>query len=596
MEQSVPMVAGQREGCMACHQGMTGFSSAHDPRTIGCAVCHLGNPFTLNKALAHAGMTRMPGNLDVARQTCGSSNCHGSVLDRVSGSLMNTMSGVVAVDKFVFGESRDLDSRYDVSALKHSAADKHLRTLCASCHLGANKLEPGPVDESSRGGGCSACHLRYDTAAETELRQRNGLVAPLHHPEISVKVTEQACFGCHSRSGRISPSYEGWRETLLDEASAKAKPGWPAEFRELADGRIFAKQTADIHFEKGMECIDCHVAAEVMSDGAAHAHESEAVQISCVDCHASGATPAREFAQLDAETQIIVSLRKLNEPGRRFVTSSSGSVSYPNVYLDVDGRPLLSLTASGKLLKAKPAASVCTGAGSMHRRLDCVACHTARAPQCISCHTSFDRAAQGWDYLDGKYVTGVWQEEAAEYLGDAPALGVVGAASRDGKSEDRITTFIPGMIMNLEVAGGDGKSRNQFHRLFAPASPHTIAAKARDCRSCHANPAALGYGRGQLSYAARNGTGNWQFKPAYPALGQDGLPADAWIGFLREPTGGTTTRKDARPFNLREQQRILLVGVCLQCHNAKEPRLARAFSDFENYRAYLSPRCRVPNW
>lgn len=594
LQQKVPIIAGQPEGCLACHLGMTGFSSAHDPKTIGCAACHLGNPFTLDKALAHAGMTRTPGNLDVADKTCATSNCHGNQLDRVRGSLMNTMSGVVAVDKFVFGESHDLNARFDISALRHSPADTHLRNLCASCHFGQSKLQPGPVNESSRGGGCSACHLQYDPAAEAELRRGVGAPAPLHHPGISVNVSEQACFGCHSRSGRIATNYEGWHETLLDGASAKASPGWPGNFRTLADGRIFERHPADVHFEKGMTCIDCHVAAEIMGDGARHAHERDAVKIACVDCHASAETPAREFAQLDAETQIIVALRKLNVPGRRFATSPSGSVVYPNVFLDGSGHPLLALKNSATTLAPKPLAPVCVG--SIHRRLDCAACHTSWAPQCLDCHTSFDPASQGWDHLAGKFVAGEWQETGNQYLGDAPALGFERQTLLDGKADERITTFIPGMILNLELPQGAAKDRNRFHRLFAPASSHTTVTKARDCRSCHANPAALGYGRGQLTYAVKYGVGHWHFTPTFPARMEDGLPSDAWIGFLREPPAGTTTRKDARPFTLQEQRRILLVGACLQCHNEQKPHIAAVFANFKNYRAALRPQCTLPDW
>lgn len=596
VKQTVPMIAGQREGCLACHQGMTGFSNAHDPRAIGCEGCHLGNPFTLNKALAHAGMTLTPGNLSLANRTCGTANCHGNELDRVQHSMMNTMSGVVAVDKFVFAESRNLDAHFEVAALKHSPADTHLRNLCASCHLGQDKAQPGLIDESSRGGGCSACHLRYDAAALGDLQHRRGSQALLHHPEISVNVPKQACFGCHSRSGRISTNYEGWHETQLDEAQAKAAAGWPKQFRLLSDGRIFERHPADIHFEKGMSCIDCHVGTEVMGDGKAHAHERNAVKIACVDCHAEGATPAKDFTQLDAATQIVVSLRKMNVPGRKFAISESGSVAYPNVFLDSNGHPLLALKESQELLQPKPISTSCARDRSMHRRLDCVACHTAWAPQCITCHTSFDRTAQGWDHLDGKFVKGEWQEQGDNYLGDAPALGIETLPSADGKMTERVTTFIPGMILNLEVPNGAAHGRNEFRRLFAPAFSHTIVSKAEGCRSCHANPSALGYGRGKLTYTARGNIGVWQFSPAFAPSPEDGLPKDAWIGFLREPPPETTTRKNARPFTLREQQKILLVGACLECHDAKEARLRTAFSDFANYRSYLSPRCRVPDW
>ncbi len=596
LAKTVPMVGGQREGCLACHQGMTGFVPAHEPGTLGCAACHLGNPFTLNKTLAHAGMTLTPGNLSVVNRTCGASNCHGGVEGRVRGSLMNTMSGVVSVDKFVFGENADLDAHFDVAKLNHSPADTHLRGLCASCHLGQDKEQPGQINESSRGGGCSACHLSYDSNAAAELQHRGGPSAPLHHPDISIHVHQQACFGCHSRSGRIATNYEGWHETLLDETAAKARPGWPARFRLLTDGRVFEKHPADVHFEKGMTCIDCHVAAEVMSDGIAHAHEQDAVKISCADCHAAGATPAKEFSQLDAETQQIVPMRKLNDPGRRFVVSQSGAVDYANVFMGKDGRPQVTLIESAKVLEAKPAAVVCARFGSMHERLECGACHSAWAPQCISCHTSFDSGEQGWDYLAGKFVKGAWQEQAGDYQSDAPPLGIAVSAGPQGKREERITTFVPGMILNLKLPSGQTKGGSGFHRLFAPSSPHTTSAQSRNCRSCHMNPAALGYGRGRLKYEVKGGTGKWTFTPAYPRSDQDGLPMDAWIGFLQEPGIGTTTRKNARPFTLQEQQNILLVGACLECHNEKDRRIAAVFADFKNYQAALSLQCRLPDW
>ena len=594
IDAKVPIIGDRREGCLVCHRGMTGFVAAHDSATIGCAACHLGNPWTLNKTLAHAGMTLTPGNLSIVSQTCGASNCHTDQAERVHLSLMNTMSGIVAVDKFVFDENSNLNAHFDVAVLRHSPADRHLRNLCASCHLGQDKLHPGPISETDRGGGCSACHLSYDPAAANELHQQAATAAPLHHPDISIHVPNEACFGCHSRSGRISTSYEGWHETLMDERTAKASPGWPSQFRLFADGRVFERHPADVHAEKGMACIDCHLASEVMGDGATHAHENEATKISCVDCHTPGNAAAREYGQLDPETQQIAAMRRLNSPGRKFVVAESTTAAYPNVFLDTQGRPVLSLTNAAGLLEPKPMAATCTT--TIHRRLDCTACHTAWAPQCISCHTSFDRNVQGWDYLDGKYVDGSWQEEPADYLSDAPALGVERISAADGKSRERISTFVPGMVLHLDLPEGSTKTLSQFRRLFAPASAHTITSHARDCRSCHANPAALGYGRGQLKYVVMGGSAEWQFTPQFATSPEDGLPSDAWIGFLEEPRGNVTTRKEARPFTLDEQRRILLVGACLACHDEKDRRLARVFADFKDYRSMLSPKCVLPDF
>lgn len=589
----IPLIDGQREGCLACHGKMTGFVAAHDPATIGCASCHLGNPWTLNKQLAHSGMTLTPGNLSVVAQTCGASNCHADQAQRVRGSLMNSMSGVVAVDKFVFGEITDVDAHYEVAALRHSPADTHLRQLCASCHLGQDKLAPAPLGETSRGGGCSACHLRYTVAARQELQLRSASSAPLHHPEISVYVPQEACFGCHSRSGRIATNYEGWQETLLDEQTARSSLVWPARFRLMADGRVFQRQSPDIHAEKGMSCIDCHLAQEVMGDGGVHAHEHDAIRIACVDCHQRGKTPTKKYEQLDAETQQIVAMRHLNQPGREFVVSESGTAAYPNVFLDQNGKPLLTLTNSAGTLQPRPMAAACTSA--MHRRLDCSACHTPWVPQCISCHTSFNRQAQGWDHLAGKNVRGAWQEVAAGYLSDAPALGVETVSMAAAKPMHRITTFAPGMILHLDTPDA-GKAHARFMRLYAPVSAHTTSAGARTCRSCHNNPSALGYGRGELKYVVTGRRAEWQFTPQFPSSADDGLPADAWIVFLQEPHGDSTTRKDARPFSLEEQRRILLVGACLACHDEKEKRIARVFADFSHYRTALGPECILPVW
>ncbi|MDY6965256.1 MAG: PGF-CTERM sorting domain-containing protein [Halobacteriota archaeon] len=44
---------------------------------------------------------------------------------------------------------------------------------------------------------------------------------------------------------------------------------------------------ADIHYEKGITCIDCHTAEEMHGDGASHGTMLEAVTTTCEDCHSS---------------------------------------------------------------------------------------------------------------------------------------------------------------------------------------------------------------------------------------------------------------------------------------------------------------------
>ena len=589
---------GNQESCLSCHASMEGFQPAHDPKAIGCSSCHLGNVSAMDKNRAHKGMTLTPGNLSVVHATCG--KCHGDIESRIRVSLMNTMSGVVAVDKYTLGETRDPNRMFDVGQLGTSPAEMHLRNLCVSCHLGHEKASPGEIDTETRGGGCSACHLDYSPAARAELtwRGRKGLSASLliHHPGVSIGVTNKACFGCHSRSDRISTNFEGWHETQLDEATAKQSPNWRENFRFLADGRVFDKQLPDVHFEKGMECVDCHVAQEIMGDKVTHRHEEEAVKISCIDCH-EDRTPITSLApKLDSETQLLIARRNLEKTGRRFVMSTSGQVAYPNVFLTENGQILLKRKNSNEELRPKAVARACGRDILAHQQLECRACHSAWTSRCINCHTTFDSKAIGWDNLTEKEVVGAWQEKAGNFQSGLPTLGLEETVAADGTKQERVATFAPGMVLTIDSPTTDLSREEQFHRFYAPTSPHTITTHSRDCRSCHNDPVALGYGQGKLRYVTSGISGEWKFEPSFPRSDRDGLPLDAWIAFLQEPTSRAATRITARPFGLREQQRILLVGACLQCHSENEARIAAVFSDFTHYREKLSRRCILPNW
>ena len=117
----------ESETCQNCHLQNTGFSEYHNPQLIGCVSCHLGNPNAEDKEESHKGLVLIPGNLSNADATCGT--CHKNELHRIKHSLMTTNSGLVAVDKFVFGEADSPDYHYHIKDIKYSPEDKHLRDL-----------------------------------------------------------------------------------------------------------------------------------------------------------------------------------------------------------------------------------------------------------------------------------------------------------------------------------------------------------------------------------------------------------------------------------------------------------------------------------
>jgi len=604
----LPVVMGRPEGCLVCHQGVTGLGNAHKPEAIGCASCHGGDSLTLDKAAAHAGMEAIPGNLASAARSCGQAACHGSIIPRIDRSVMATMRGVVEIDRRVFGEAPmgTPPAPGHVKQLGRSNADTHLRQLCAACHLGAPKTDLGPIEEGDLGGGCNACHLVYSPAALTAFqlyahqKLEGKAAAPKTHPALSLDIGNGKCFSCHSRSGRISTNYEGWQE-LHDPSPEARQSGWLAgsRFRSLRDDRVFERVAPDIHHLRGLDCIDCHTSTEVMGDGVAHARKSGQVRVSCEDCHApfGASLPTTPASRIDPESRRILALRALPGPvPKRFIQTAKGDVLVNGVIDDRTGKPVMLRKRSGQPRELKPAARVCTeGAG--HDRLSCGSCHTGWASRCNSCHTAFDAKAEAYDWIADADVVGGWKEKSGPFVSDLPTLGIRAISKKDGGHRSVIETFVPGMILSVDRPGKPGTPGDSLsHRLYARVEPHTTQQKSRSCKSCHNDPVAIGYGRGDLRYVRTTRGGRWEFTPASQPLAFDGLPSDAWIPFLDTPKGMASTRDDVRPFTIEEQRRILQVGACLTCHDEHSRVMRNSVQTFKQQLAQHNPRCLLPVW
>jgi hypothetical protein len=588
----IPVIRGQREGCLVCHYNVTGFTEAHNPEAIGCFSCHKGNPFTLNKNHAHRRMTLVPGNLADAAKSCGNASCHPDIPRRVTNSIMSTMSGVVTVDRFVFGENDKLSALAHIRDIGYTAADQHLRDLCANCHLGHPKTEYGPVTQLSRGGGCNACHLDYPDSALAYLPRIKAMSqsGPFYHPQLNLNITDGHCFGCHSRSGRIALNYEGWHETLFEKENIPSG----GKYRVLDDQRVFEYIREDVHHKAGMVCIDCHTSYGLMGDGNLYAHKEEQVKIRCEDCHFSERPKTKVYQELDAESKKIIASRKWQVDDLDFIIGSESGLPLVNVWLDKNGQAYMRAKLHDTLLNLKAPLLICSGSKS-HHSLTCESCHTSWVPQCLGCHNSYDPAVKGFDLIVYKEKMGSWVEHVGQFMADQPTLGVI--AGKEGNKQVR--TFTPGMILSIDKSSfnDDGESpRSLFHRLFAPISAHTTVRDGRSCKSCHLDPLAIGYGRGELIYEVSSGKGKWSFRNKFALNENDRLPEDAWTGFLNERTGVSATRENARPFNLEEQRAILTVGACLTCHAEDSPVMKESLKDFAALLKKVNKKCVLPDW
>lgn len=583
-------IAPQKETCMDCHIKVVGFSKFHDPNLIGCVVCHLGNGQAQDKSESHDGMVLIPGNLSNAEHTCGT--CHPKELYKINKSLMTTNSGIVAVDKYIFGEADSPDHHYDIRTLDHSPSDDHLRNLCANCHLGAEKQEFGKIDQLSRGGGCNACHLNYSEEAERHLQNylsSSKQKLPTIHPSTDIFMGDEHCFGCHSRSSRISTNYMGWHETLMDEEQVTDT----VSYKVFQDKRVYQYKGNDVHHAQGLLCIDCHSSHEVMGDGKSYLHEEDAVSLTCSDCHYKNEPNTMGYNDLDTESLLVFMHRGYTHSENKMLRVFKDGHPLVNTFIADDELYLIG-KKDRKKHRIKPQGETCSRDTS-HKDLTCSTCHSSWAPRCIGCHNTFEENKEGFDLLDKKLIQGTWTEHVFEFDSGLPAFGV-----RENKDTRKIEPAIPGMILSIDHDNHEksAQKKDSFERLYAANSPHTTSKKVRSCATCHADPSALGYGQGVLSYLVGPTSGEWVFEPKYESNPVDGLPEDAWIPFLKDPDSKKiTTRSDFRPLSIEEQERILLVGACLQCHPEDSEIMKESLkSGINPLLLKLSERCILPEF
>jgi len=543
-----------KSACLSCHfnnklnENKLFSKNKYDHlKKVTCSGCHRGDDKeTLSKQKAHKNMIKIPGNLADVQMTC--AKCHDKTTSNVTNSLMARASGMIGVNHYIFGKSKTFNSQLTVKDLKNDHADSHLKQLCTKCHLGTPKNKFGKITQLSRGGGCLACHLDESSFDKG-------------HPKLTIQVKNHNCFGCHSRSSRISTNFEGWHEH--NEVSKDPMK----KYRKLEDGRTFIRKQEDIHHSKGFLCIDCHTARGIMGDGKKYNHQEQQVEVKCIDCHLTKEPKSISFNKLDKQTKKIVNSRKIiNKNKIKYVLSSKSQKPFSNIFKNLDGNYEQRLKIDKRIFKLNKISTNCLRNKMNHQRLNCNSCHSTWAPQCVSCHTQLDS--------EGK-----WNEYSGTFLSDLPSLGI-----QRINNKEIIKTFVPGMIMTLSTKKknlnnskiDDLINDSNFHRLFSPISPHTTQKQSRSCKSCHQNPNALGYGRGEIDFKGPSPK-SWKFIP-YFSNSIDNLPADSWIPFLVKSNNVNTTRDNTRSFNIYEQKAILNVGRCLKCHRPSETNIFNNFN------------------
>ncbi|MBW2463399.1 MAG: cytochrome c3 family protein, partial [Deltaproteobacteria bacterium] len=379
-----------------------------------------------------------PGDLRVAGDACGP--CHTDIVERVRTSTMAHSSGEVTVARYragaqdepygVYGAAVIEDPNYmeaapcGVEALAQllprplepgsgdpsteltiaNAQDQYMAKSCMRCHLtdfGENRFRA-----DFRSSGCTACHMQYNddglSQSEDPRISRETVPHAATH-ELTATPPIQQCTHCHYRGGRLGISFQGYRESAgaglnppAPEVLGVAQHGHDAAYYLTDEDTTndFDETPADVHFEAGMDCVDCHTEQEVHGDGHIYADTQCAVGIECTDCHGTG----RARAVLDPEGRPNFYERD----GTLYLRTKISDLELvvPQVIDAVTpGSPTYTELAARSM-------GVSTGGFSHSDDLECYTCHAAFVPSCYGCHVTLDLDVDGRLHGTGELTPG----------------------------------------------------------------------------------------------------------------------------------------------------------------------------------------------
>ncbi|WP_298039184.1 hypothetical protein [uncultured Desulfuromonas sp.] len=566
----LPAWAGAAQKCLTCHEGIEKFADVPGMAHLTCTDCHMGDAEATGAEAAHKGMYANPSDPRVIDKTCAA--CHPNEVENALKSLHATSAGKISGTRYAAGSqgregiyanyavSDDKpEGKYAVGSLKaipsydpakaegpeNHPIDDYLRNQCLRCHIWSDGHQR---DGDYRASGCAACHVLYSDAGTYEggdkAIDKSQKDRPRFH-RLTSKIPETQCLHCHNRGGRTGVSYIGTMESDGYGTPWTAKGGKQGKLH----GKHYNHLTKNVHYEKGMTCIDCHTMQDLHGDGNIYVKKEQAVEIECEDCHGT----------LDKRSELKTSwgnpLTNLSERGGKIILTGK-----------LDGKEHVVPQISEAQFGGEGQAAMVAIPGHMEK-LECYACHAKWAPQCYGCHAKQDIAKPSGDWLNGTpggdpsmvshknnraQTAFAWNESRSYLRWETPVLGL--------NSEGKVSTFIPGcQVIFTQVEGEENRVHNKTFTTVDGTSglgtnqiqPHTTTRAARSCADCHMSTKAVGLGSG------------------FYVTQDNGVDVDFELERIVDEEGRQiqqTAHEGSRPFNKEEQQRILRAGTCLPCH------------------------------
>jgi len=418
---------------------------------------------------------------------------------------------------------------------------------CGDCHLGSAGANNRYGD--FRSSGCTSCHMPKSLDGRSRSRDpnvpRDEPVDPddIDEPElphlrshriVSVAKTlpngetvdgidDYACAGCHQGSNRTVMQYWGIRLDQNQDLRRRAQyPANPVSWQSTRnDGRLFSAESrnrtfngrnanqyvlfedydgdgrddtpADVHYEAGMGCIDCHGSYDLHGGDASPGADrkivsrmEQTVAIQCESCHGSSeayAPTARGTAHDGTEADLAVDSKGnpldhvvREADGNYYLYSKlTGARHYLPQTHDVvvdNGKvrpgtqePLYSVKASYAM--GRDDGDDATGLGPQQAGaptgfrhgddMDCASCHAAWTNTCMGCHLQGEyNAGNNFSNITGERI--VFREDEADFVYQSPVFFQLGVNSRG-----KVTQVSPNTKMFFRWED----RRNDRSRVFA---------------------------------------------------------------------------------------------------------------------------------
>ncbi|HEX2688427.1 MAG TPA: hypothetical protein VHN14_17475 [Kofleriaceae bacterium] len=338
------------------------------------------------------------------------------------------------------------------------------------------------------------------------------------------------------------------------------------QMRYVYGGRNGSIRQMDVHFERGMHCIDCHFLQDVHGDGHVYSTNWDAIEIECEDCHGARARATLVTSGPNGGNDLRRGKTADLQP--YFEDKGGTIVQRSRVTPGVFWKVPQTIDAAGALAKeahddrhiAEPGqGSTFAGAQGqaplVEAKLECQTCHSSWVHNCMGCHVDLNLGDPQRKLVDeGGAITRspreneVWLSNASsaghvnfQLMGLLRSPFVLGTGS--AAEHGRLAPFRSSMQVHVSVTDGNGDTiaDNQTFTTFQATDanaqrgnvatsgvamnqtmPHTTRpTEARGCETCHTLVDAQGRVRNEHLLAETYGLGTG----AYPYVGDWAIAA-----------------------------------------------------------------------